>query len=148
VDAAAALERLREISSQVRVAVIFERGGKIVGSTLTDDERAKKVAAEAEALLDDAEKRRRGDGDAEFAQLDVAMRDGSVFVVRDGKRLIVATTAPEPTVGLVFYDLKSTLRELETKPKPAPRKRAPAKRKTPARTTQARKPKPKPDAKS
>jgi predicted regulator of Ras-like GTPase activity (Roadblock/LC7/MglB family) len=144
VDAAAALDRLREISSQVRAAVIFERGGKVVGSTLGDEERAKQVAAEAEALLDDAERRRRADGEAEFAQLDVAMRDGSVFVVRDGKRLIVATTAPEPTVGLVFYDLKSTLRELETKPKPAPRKRAPAKRKAPARTTRAKKP----DAKS
>jgi predicted regulator of Ras-like GTPase activity (Roadblock/LC7/MglB family) len=148
VDAAAALERLREISSQVRAAVIFERGGRIVGSTLGDEDRAKQVAGEAEALLDDAEKRRSGDGGAEFAQLDVALRDGSVFVVRDGKRLIVATTAPEPTVGLVFYDLKSALRELETKPKPTPKKRAPAKRKAPARTTQARKPKPKPDAKS
>ena len=143
-DAAPALERLREISSQVRAAVIFERGGKVVGSTLGDQERAKKVAAEAEALLHDAEQRRRADGEAEFAQLDVALRDGSVFVVRDGERLIVATTAPEPTVGLVFYDLKSTLRELETKPKPTPRKRAPAKRKAPARATQAKKP----DAKS
>ncbi len=142
-DAAAALERLREISSQVRAAVIFERGGKVVGSTLGDEERAKRVAAEAEALLDDAEQRRRADGEAEFAQLDVAMRDGSVFVVRDGKLLIVATTAPEPTVGLVFYDLKSTLRELETKPKAAPRKRAPAKRKPPARPRTK-----KPDAKS
>jgi predicted regulator of Ras-like GTPase activity (Roadblock/LC7/MglB family) len=141
VDAAAALERLREISSQVRAAVIFERGGKIVGSTLGDEERAKRVAAEAEALLDDAEKGRSA---ADFAQLEVALRDGSVFVVRDGKRLIVATTAPEPTVGLVFYDLKSTLRELEAKPKPAPKKRAPAKRKAPARTTRAKKP----DAKS
>jgi hypothetical protein len=74
------------------------------------------------------------------------MREGSVFVVRDGKRLIVATTAPEPTVGLVFYDLKSALRDLETKPKakPTPRKRAPAKRKAPARTTRTKKP----DAKS
>jgi predicted regulator of Ras-like GTPase activity (Roadblock/LC7/MglB family) len=145
VDAAAALERLREISSQVRSAVIFERGGKIVGSTLGDEERAKRVAAEAEALLDDVEKRRSGaDGAAEFAQLDVALRDGSVFLVRDGNRLIVATTAPEPTVGLVFYDLKSTLRELETKAKPEPRKRAPAKPKAPARTTRAKKP----DAKS
>jgi predicted regulator of Ras-like GTPase activity (Roadblock/LC7/MglB family) len=141
VDAAAALERLREISSQVRAAVIFERGGKIVGSTLGDEERAKRVAAEAEALLDDAEKGRSA---ADFAQLEVALRDGSVFVVRDGKRLIVATTAPEPTVGLVFYDLKSTLRELEAKPKPAPKKRAPAQRKAPARTTRAKKP----DAKS
>jgi predicted regulator of Ras-like GTPase activity (Roadblock/LC7/MglB family) len=132
VDAAAALERLREISSQVRAAVIFERGGKIVGSTFGDEKRAEQVAAEAQALLDDAEQRRRPAGEAEFAQLEVALRDGSIFLVRDGKRLIVATTPPEPTVGLVFYDLKSALRELETKP--APRKRAPAKRKPAART--------------
>ena len=133
-DAAAALERLREISSQVRTAVIFERGGKIVGSTLDDGDRAKRVAAEAEGLLDDAERRRGdGEGQAEFAQLEVALRDGSVFVVRDAERLIVATTPPEPTVGLVFYDLKSTLRELAAEP--ASKKRAPARRKPAARTT-------------
>ena len=38
---------------------------------------------------------------------------GSVFVVRDGERLIAATTRPEPTVGLVFYDLKSCLRSID-----------------------------------
>ena len=132
-DAAAALERLREISSQVRAAVIFERGGKIVGSTLGDDDRAKRVAAEAEGLLDEAEGARGdGDGQAEFAQLEVALRDGSVFLVRDAERLIVATTPPEPTVGLVFYDLKSTLRELAAEP--PPKKRAPARRKPATRT--------------
>src|SRR2546423_11907081 len=125
-DAAAALERLQEISSQVRAAVIFERGGKVVGDTLGDDQRAKQVAEEAEALLADAEQRRhRADGD-EFAQLEVALQAGSVFVVRDGDRLIAATTPPEPTVGLVFYDLKSCLRELEAPE--APKKKAPAKR--------------------
>jgi predicted regulator of Ras-like GTPase activity (Roadblock/LC7/MglB family) len=127
-DAAAALERLREISSQVRTAVIFERGGKVVDSTFVDEQRAKDVAAEAEALLAEAEK--QGDGDdepGEFAQLEVALRDGSVFVVRDGDRLIAATTQPEPTVGLVFYDLKSCLRDLETTP--APKKRAAPRRK-------------------
>src|SRR5436190_18448665 len=129
-DAAAALERLQEISSQVRVAVIFERGGKVVGATLADDQRAKQVAEEAEALLADAEQLRdRADGD-EFAQLEVALQAGSVFIVRDGDRLIAATTPPEPTVGLVFYDLKSCLRELEA---PAPQKRQPAKRKTATR---------------
>ena len=126
-DAAAALERLREISSQVRAAVILDRGGKIVGSTLGDDERARRVAAEAEGLLGEAEGARgHRDAQAEFAQLEVALRDGSVFVVRDAERLIVATTPPEPTVGLVFYDLKSTLRELAAEPAPKKRARKPA----------------------
>ena len=126
-DAAAALERLREISSQVRTAVIFERGGKVVGSTLGDEGRAKQVANEAEALLTEAEQRRDAVEEGEFAQLEVALHAGSVFVVRDEARLIAATTPPEPTVGLVFYDLKSCLRDLETAA--APKKRAPSKRK-------------------
>ena len=131
-DAAAALERLREISSQVRSAVIFERGGKVVGSTFADEQRAKDVADEAEALLTEAEQRRSAsDEAAEFAQLEVALQGGSVFVVRDGDRLIAATTQPEPTVGLVFYDLKSCLRDLETSA--APKKRAPARPKPAAR---------------
>jgi predicted regulator of Ras-like GTPase activity (Roadblock/LC7/MglB family) len=131
-DAAAALERLRDISSQVRAAVIFERGGKVVASTLTDEERAKRVAREAEELLAAAEQRRDSTEDGgKFAQLEAAVQGGSVFVVRDGDRLIAATTPPEPTVGLVFYDLKSCLRELETAA--APKKRAPAKRKPPTR---------------
>jgi predicted regulator of Ras-like GTPase activity (Roadblock/LC7/MglB family) len=131
-DAAAALERLQEISSQVRAAVIFDRGGKVVGSTFADDQRAKDVAEEAEALLTEAEQRRdAGDEAAEFAQLEVALQGGSVFVVRDGDRLIAATTQPEPTVGLVFYDLKSCLRDLDT---PAtPKKRAAPRRKPASR---------------
>jgi predicted regulator of Ras-like GTPase activity (Roadblock/LC7/MglB family) len=138
-DAAAALERLRDISSQVRTAVIFERGGQVVGSTLADEERAKRVAEEAERLLAEAERQREPtDGGVEFAQLEIALQGGSVFVVRDGDRLIAATTPPEPTVGLVFYDLKSCLRELETPV--APKKRAPAKRKpaTRAKKTDAK----------
>jgi predicted regulator of Ras-like GTPase activity (Roadblock/LC7/MglB family) len=136
-DAAAALERLSEISSQVRTAVIFERGGKVVGSTLADEERSKQVAEEAEALLREAEQRSDRPDAGDFAQLEVALRAGSVFVVRDGERLVAATTPPEPTVGLVFYDLKSCLRELET---PAPKKRQPAKRKpaTRAKKTDAK----------
>jgi predicted regulator of Ras-like GTPase activity (Roadblock/LC7/MglB family) len=131
-DAAAALERLREISSQVRAAVIFERGGKVVDSTFADDQRAKDVAEEAEALLTEAEQRRdAGDEAAEFAQLEVALQGGSVFVVRDGDRLIAATTQPEPTVGLVFYDLKSCLRDLDAPA--APKKRAAPRRKPASR---------------
>jgi predicted regulator of Ras-like GTPase activity (Roadblock/LC7/MglB family) len=143
-DATAALERLRDISSQVRNAVVFERGGKVVGSTVADDERAQTIAREAEELLAQAELRRAEDADGagEFAQLEVALQGGSVFVVRHEERLIAATTTPEPTVGLVFYDLKSCLRELHEQPpkkraapkkaaapkrKPAPRKRGDAK---------------------
>jgi hypothetical protein len=53
---------------------------------------------------------------------------GSVFVVRDGGRTIVATTTPEPTVGLVFYDLKTCLRAIDADLEPKrPRRRTAAK---------------------
>ena len=46
---------------------------------------------------------------------------GCVFVVQDDERVVDAVTAPEPTVGLVFYDLKTCLRHVageELAPKP------------------------------
>ena len=122
-DASAALERLRDISSQVREAVVFDRGGKVLGTTLRDESRAGEVAREARELLDAGEAR---NSSGEFARLEVALQRGSVFVVRHDDRLIAATTAPEPTVGLVFYDLKSCLRNADSepsKPKRAPRRK-------------------------
>ena len=107
-DAAEALTRLQDVSSQVEAAVILDRKGDVVGSTLGDEHRTRRIARSALALLREGE--RRGQ---ELAQLEVALQSGSVFVVRDAERLIAATTPPEPTVGLVFYDLKSCLRQLD-----------------------------------
>jgi len=66
-----------------------------------------------------------------LTQLEIATGEGNVFVVRDGKTVIAATTGSQPTAGLVFYDLKSSLRNVKPKParKPAaPRKPAAAKK--------------------
>jgi len=126
---AQALADLTEISSQIVSAVVFDREGTVVASTV-DDDRAGRLASTALELLRAAEDQ-SGAGGKDLVQLDVALKDGSVFVVRDGDRVIAATTQPEPTVGLVFYDLKSCLRSLAEEPpeKPKP-KRAPAKRRT------------------
>ena len=61
-----------------------------------------------------------------MSQLEASTQDGSVFVVRDGGRAVVATTAPDPTVGLVFYDLKSCLRGSSEAEKPKRRRRTAA----------------------
>jgi predicted regulator of Ras-like GTPase activity (Roadblock/LC7/MglB family) len=112
---AQALADLTEISTQVESAVVFDREGTVLGSTL-DDERAGRLAATALELVGAAESAAKAD---QLVQFDVMLADGSVFVAVDGDRLIAATTGPEPTVGLVFYDLKSCLRGLaEEKPKP------------------------------
>jgi predicted regulator of Ras-like GTPase activity (Roadblock/LC7/MglB family) len=124
---AQALADLIEISSQIESAVAFDREGTVLASTVEDD-RAGRLASTALELLRAAEE--QGVAGKELAQLDVALQDGSVFVVRDGDRMIAATTTPEPTVGLVFYDLKTCLRAIEETPKPKPaRRRTPAKKK-------------------
>jgi predicted regulator of Ras-like GTPase activity (Roadblock/LC7/MglB family) len=127
-----ALADLTEISSQVQAAVVFDDAGKVVGSTLEDSTRADALAAAAGRLLSAAQEVRSGE--SALAQLEVATGDGSVFVAREGTTSIAATTGDNPTVGLVFYDLKSTLRSIESAPpkrKPAaPRKTSTAGKKT------------------
>ena len=121
-----ALAHLTEISSQIDAAVVLDREGTVVAATV-DDERAGRMASAALELFRRADEQRG----QELVQLDAVLGGGSVFVVRDADRLIAATTRSEPTVGLVFYDLKSCLRSLGEAPaeKPKP-KRAPAKRRT------------------
>jgi len=128
-----ALTDLIEISAQIQAAVVFDREGAVVASTL-EEERARIFASSALGLLRAAEEA-RPDEETGLAQLDAAFADGSVFLVADDDHVIAATTAPEPTVGLVFYDLKSCLRGLAEGPEPAKPKRVPAKRTTTARTT-------------
>ena len=116
-DVLQALSDLTEISSQIEAAVILDADGSTMAATL-DDTRAADLARAANELLAAS---RRATG-KEPAQLEVSTASGSVFVVRDGERAIVATTGPEPTVGLVFYDLKSCLRNVAAEEKPKPRR--------------------------
>jgi predicted regulator of Ras-like GTPase activity (Roadblock/LC7/MglB family) len=111
-EPAAALADLTEVSSQIQAAVMLSADGSVIASTIGDEERARRLAGAAKRLFDEAEEAERG-GPAPrpLTQLEAATLDGSVFVVRDGERLIAATTGPEPTVGLVFYDLKTCLRQ-------------------------------------
>jgi predicted regulator of Ras-like GTPase activity (Roadblock/LC7/MglB family) len=126
-DAQQALSDLTEISSQIRVAVVFDDKGKVAGSTLDDGARAEELARNAAELLAVADGVKTGDG-TELTQLEAATEEGSVFVVREGTTRIAATTGVDPTVGLVFYDLKSALRNLETKPAPKQRTSTPRKK--------------------
>ena len=117
-DAAQAIAEMTEISPQVRDVVVAGADGAVIGSNLGSDEAARRLADGARELLERAEALRPG-----VAQLEAATVTGSVFVVRDGGRTIAATTTPEPTVGLVFYDLKTCLRSID-EPAAKPRRRA------------------------
>jgi predicted regulator of Ras-like GTPase activity (Roadblock/LC7/MglB family) len=109
VDAAAALGDLTDISPQIRKVVVVEADGSVAGSNLADAEAAQRLAENGLRLAAEADAVRGGP----VAQLEAATAAGSVFVVRVDGRVIVATTRPEPTVGLVFYDLKTALASIE-----------------------------------
>jgi predicted regulator of Ras-like GTPase activity (Roadblock/LC7/MglB family) len=121
-DATQALSDLKEISSQIEAAVVLDADGSTLASTL-GDERGRDFSQVVKELLA-AVGRAAGSDEGELAQAEIATGDGSVFLVRDEQRTIAATTGPEPTVGLVFYDLKSCLRSFaEEKPKPRAKKK-------------------------
>jgi hypothetical protein len=118
VSAEQALADLTEISSQVQAAAVFDGKGKVRASTLGDPGTFVRAVQDLLAAAGEA----RG---GSLSQLEAATAAGSVFVLRDGDAYIAATTSPEPTVALVFYDLKTALRAA------APKKRAPRKKKEP-----------------
>jgi len=118
-DAAAAIDELKGLSTQIEVIMVAGRDGAVTAATV-DDARAARLGGLARDLVAGADSVRGDLGRDALAQLQAATPDGSVFVVLDGDRMAVATTGADPTVGLVFYDLKTLLRQLgAAEPAPA-----------------------------
>jgi hypothetical protein len=122
-DAAQAIGDLTEISPQVKRVVALAADGSVLGSNLANEAEVTRLAEGAVRLVEAAEAMR-----PDIQQLEAATVGGSVFVVRDGDRTIAATTTPEPTVGLVFYDLKTCLRSIDGPPASAPKAKATSKK--------------------
>jgi hypothetical protein len=101
VDAASALADLTEISSHVEAAAIVDDEGTLLAVTPGGD----RLAEAGFELLREA--------DARFgrtpAQLEVVLRQGSVFVHREADRIAVARTRPHAPSALVFHDLAAAL---------------------------------------
>jgi predicted regulator of Ras-like GTPase activity (Roadblock/LC7/MglB family) len=110
-DATAAIAELRELSTQIEAVVVASRDGTVVASSVRE-QTAGRIATAAQALADGADQVRRDLGRERLAQLQAATPAGSVFVVVDDRHMAVATTGSDPTVGLVFYDLKTLLRQI------------------------------------
>ena len=131
-DAAQALADLTEISSEVVHVVIVDRDGSLLATTVGDEQRAERLVGAIARLLDEAGRVARARGLGELAQFEASTLEGSVFAARREGRLIAATTRPDPTVGLVFYDLKHCLGSIEETPatpaRPAKGEAAPRRR--------------------
>jgi len=112
-DAAQALADLTEISAQIEAAVLAEADGSVVASTFRQEGRGEELARAAVDLVAAAGEARGNSGTPELVQIQAATPRGSLFVVRDESHMVAAVTGTKPTVGLVFYDLKTCLRMLE-----------------------------------
>lgn len=114
-DAAQALAELTELSSQIERAVVLRADGSVLGSTL-DDSATETLARTAIELVAAAFELRPAPD--EVTRVEVELAEGAVFVLREGGRTIAATTRPQPTAGLVAYDLRTCLQRIdEEKPK-------------------------------
>ncbi len=133
VDAAQALADLTEISSQVAQVAILDRDGSILAATARDAGRAERFVAAVQKLLEQADRLALARGLPELSQLEASPLDGSVFAVRRDGRLIVATTRSDPTVGLIFYDLKHCLGSIDVVPAEEPAAKRPARAARPRR---------------
>lgn len=112
--AGSALMELLEVSPQVDAAVILEReGGRLLASAPAGSDRmADRLGTTAHRILEAAEQARTELGREPISQVEVGTPDGHVFVVADASWLVAAVTDADPTVGLVFYDLKTALRSV------------------------------------
>jgi predicted regulator of Ras-like GTPase activity (Roadblock/LC7/MglB family) len=125
VDAEAALAELFELSTQVVEAVVVGPDG-VQASGTADANRAEQLAGVGSALLDAAAQVRPGPSAVE--RVVVELPSAAVVVVRAGDVAVVATTAPEPTMGLVTYDLRVVLRRLEQSAQERSAREKPARR--------------------
>ena len=119
-DAAQALADLTEISSQVVQVAIVDRDGTVLATTIPDEARVERFVVAIGKLLGETEALVQSRNHSGLSQIEASTLEGSVFAVRLDGRLIVATTRADPTVGLVFYDLKHCLGSVEESGATAP----------------------------
>jgi predicted regulator of Ras-like GTPase activity (Roadblock/LC7/MglB family) len=122
VDAAGALVRLMEDSSQIARAVVLDAGGTLLASTEDDSASTQELVEAAQALLAAAGELHPSADEA--TRVEVELAAGGLFVLREGGRTIAATTGSGPTAGLVVYDLRTCLHGID-EPKPKRRRAKP-----------------------
>ncbi len=121
-DAAAALADLTAVSSQIEAAAVFDESGALLAATPAGDAGGQELVEGARSLLAAAATVRR-EGAPAVVRIEAALHAGSVFVVSEGPLAIVAVTVPEPTSGLVAYDLRTCLRAVAAPPEKPKRRR-------------------------
>jgi len=123
-DAANALRELTELSTQIESAVVLRADGAVLASTLEDPASESALASSTLELM--AAAFGLNEQPREVTRVEVELESGAFIALRDGGRTIAATTGPQPTSGLVVYDLRTCLAGItEPEQKKERKKRAP-----------------------
>ncbi len=105
-DAAeAALAFLAEMSPDLRGAAIFDSSGAVLAATAGEHDRWREDAATLFAVADRA-------GEEPVEQVHVATEQGEVFALRHAGLGAIAITERFALASLMFFDMRSTLRDL------------------------------------
>lgn len=109
-EAEQALAELKELSSQVERALVLRADGSVLASSSGESAETDALARSALDLVAAAFELRSAQ---EVTRVEVELAEGGVFVLREGGRTIAARTAPGATPGLVVYDLRTCLRQID-----------------------------------
>ena len=109
-------DRLCELSSDARAAVLLDAAGVLVGSSEADSARARGLADLARELFETVDRATR-DWDAEPAeQVEVQVPGGAVFASRTPRWTLAVVARRSALSSLMLYDLRAVLGELEGGP--------------------------------
>jgi predicted regulator of Ras-like GTPase activity (Roadblock/LC7/MglB family) len=111
-EAAQALSELLELSSQITAAVVLDGNGSVLAASSDDPARATSLSAATLELVSAAAD--LGPDGGEVTRVEVELDEGAFFVVREGGRIVAATTGAKPTSGLVVYDLRTCAQAIDT----------------------------------
>jgi predicted regulator of Ras-like GTPase activity (Roadblock/LC7/MglB family) len=118
-DAEQALRGLTELSSQITAAVVFDAQGAVLATSAEDTAASPRLTTAALELV--AAAADLGSGTREVTRVEVELAEGAIFVIRDGGHTVAATTGPNPTAGLVVYDLRTCAQSIDA-PAPKPKR--------------------------
>jgi hypothetical protein len=104
------LQYLLELSSDIRLAFLWNRDGELLGSAPAGSGgRAAELAGE---LVREAEADFPSGGGAGL-ELDAGCEGGAVFLMRNEDLTMLSVTERAVLPGLIFYDMHAVLRDLE-----------------------------------
>jgi predicted regulator of Ras-like GTPase activity (Roadblock/LC7/MglB family) len=126
-DAAQALGELMDLSSQITAAIVLGPDGAVLAASSDDETAGAALAASTRELV--AAAADLGAEGRDVTRVEVELDEGAIFVVREGEHTVAATTGPDPTSGLVVYDLRTCATAIAP---PEPKKRRTRKPKEPS----------------